>query len=142
MPESIGYPTIAQLAQSRAKHLDDFDFELREAPTLGQQDSEKDVEGQHDGKFASSTVSGISPPQTRPPLPSLQPDQSMTRAREVAFIFITCIAQFLSLSALNQTVAPVMVLGDYFHAENYGALSWFSASFSMSVGTFILPAGE
>ncbi|KAF2873782.1 major facilitator superfamily domain-containing protein [Massariosphaeria phaeospora] len=60
----------------------------------------------------------------------------------VAFVFITCIAQFLSLSALNQTVAPVMVLAKHFHIEDYGSLSWFSASFSMSVGTFILPAGR
>ncbi|KAF2650882.1 MFS general substrate transporter [Lophiostoma macrostomum CBS 122681] len=66
----------------------------------------------------------------------------MSTRSEIAFIFITCIAQFLSLSALNQTVAPVMVLADYFHIEDYGTLSWFSASFSMSVGTFILPAGR
>ena len=70
------------------------------------------------------------------------PEQpSMTRTRQAAFIFITCISQFLSLSALNQTVAPVLVLADYFHIEDYGRLSWFSASFSMTVGTFILPAG-
>ncbi|KAF2468938.1 MFS general substrate transporter [Lindgomyces ingoldianus] len=66
----------------------------------------------------------------------------MSKPREVAFIFITCIAQFLSLGALNQTVAPVMVLAESFHIEDYGTLSWFSASFSMSVGTFILPAGR
>ena len=65
----------------------------------------------------------------------------MTRSREYAFIFITCIAQFLSLGALNQTVAPVMILARHFQVEDYGTLSWFSASFSMSVGTFILPAG-
>ncbi|KAF2111442.1 major facilitator superfamily-domain-containing protein [Lophiotrema nucula] len=66
----------------------------------------------------------------------------MSKSREVAFISITCIAQLLSLGALNQTVAPVMVLADYFHIEDYGTLSWFSAAFSMSVGTFILPAGR
>ncbi|PSN65998.1 MFS general substrate transporter [Corynespora cassiicola Philippines] len=66
----------------------------------------------------------------------------MTRSREFAFIFITCIAQLLSLSALNQTVAPVIVLAKFFDIEDYGTLSWFSASFSMSVGTFILPAGR
>ncbi|KAF2264733.1 MFS general substrate transporter [Lojkania enalia] len=66
----------------------------------------------------------------------------MSKSREILFIFITCIAQFLSLSALNQTVAPVMVLAKNFHIEDYGTLSWFSASYSMSVGTFILPAGR
>ncbi|OAG03103.1 MFS general substrate transporter [Paraphaeosphaeria sporulosa] len=62
--------------------------------------------------------------------------------QELPFIFITCIAQFLSLSALNQTVSPVMVLAKHFRVEDYGNLSWFSASYSMSVGTFILPAGR
>ncbi|KAF2011505.1 hypothetical protein BU24DRAFT_398062 [Aaosphaeria arxii CBS 175.79] len=70
------------------------------------------------------------------------PQLPMSSTRELAFIFITCIAQFLSLCALNQTVAPVMVLSNYFHLQDYGTLSWFSASFSMSVGTFILPAGR
>ncbi|ORY15286.1 hypothetical protein BCR34DRAFT_478185 [Clohesyomyces aquaticus] len=67
---------------------------------------------------------------------------SLTRSREIALIFITCIAQFLSLAALLQTLSPVMILADYFHVEDYGTLSWFSASYSMSVGTFILPAGR
>lgn len=68
-------------------------------------------------------------------------EPTMSRTRELAFIFITCLAQLLSLSAMNQTVAPVMVLADYFEINDYGTLSWFSASYSMSVGTFILPAG-
>ncbi|KAF1970666.1 MFS general substrate transporter [Bimuria novae-zelandiae CBS 107.79] len=54
----------------------------------------------------------------------------------------TCTAQFLSLSALNQTVAPVLILAKSFGVEDYRNLSWFSASYSMSVGTFILPTGR
>lgn len=91
---------------------------------------------QYESMVPSSNVSGVLP---LPPMPLPQP--SMTRSQEVAFISITCIAQFLSLSAMNQTVAPVLVLAKYFYVEDYGTLSWFSASFSMSVGTFILPAG-
>ncbi|PVI04252.1 MFS general substrate transporter [Periconia macrospinosa] len=66
----------------------------------------------------------------------------MKRTREAAFIGITCLAQFMSLAAMNQSVAPVLVLAEFFEVEDYGTLSWFSASFSMSVGTFILPAGR
>lgn len=43
---------------------------------------------------------------------------------------------------MNQTVAPVMILARYFKVQNYGELSWFSAAYSMSIGTFILPAGN
>lgn len=67
---------------------------------------------------------------------------SKVRWDYIAFIFITCISQFLSLSALNQTVSPVLILARAFGVEDYGKLSWFSASYSMSVGTFILPAGK
>jgi hypothetical protein len=70
------------------------------------------------------------------------PSPSKSWKQEVAFICITCIAQFLSLSALNQTVSPVLILAKHFKVEDYGNLSWFSASYSMSVGTFILPAGR
>jgi len=66
----------------------------------------------------------------------------MSQLHELTFISILCMAQFLSLSAMNQTVAPMMILADYFDIHDYGNLSWFSAAFSMTVGTFILPAGS
>jgi hypothetical protein len=55
---------------------------------------------------------------------------------------IVCSAQFLLLGGMNQTVAPVMILAEHFHIHDYGTLSWFSAAYSMTVGTFILPAGQ
>lgn len=67
---------------------------------------------------------------------------SMSVVRKIALILIACLAQFLNLGGMNQTVAPVMVLADYFHLVDYGTLSWFSAAYSMTVGTFILPAGK
>jgi hypothetical protein len=66
----------------------------------------------------------------------------MSLIHQIAFIFIACLAQFLSLGAMNQTVAPVLVLAKYFDVHDYGNLSWFSAAYSMTVGTFILPAGR
>jgi hypothetical protein len=63
------------------------------------------------------------------------------RLHEAAFVLTACSAQFLSLAAMNQTVAPVLILADYFHIFDYGTLSWFSAAYSLTVGTFILPAG-
>ncbi|CAI6341363.1 unnamed protein product [Periconia digitata] len=97
-----------------------------------------------DDLTTSSRITSIS--RMFPPRPmstvSVESNPPMNITREIAFIFVTCLAQFLSLSAMNQTVAPVLVLADYFHVEDYGTLSWFSASFSMSVGTFILPAGR
>jgi hypothetical protein len=130
-------PSITQLAHHRARKLDLTSVSDQPTPhleILSEGDGEKQ---QDDSKTPSSNTSGIFKELSIPDI--IQP--SMTGTREIAFIFITCISQFLSLSALNQTVAPCLVLADYFHVEDYGTLSWFSASFSMSVGTFILPAG-
>jgi hypothetical protein len=129
-------PTIAQLArhiadQSDQPSVSDRFLTQREYPSKS--DEEKQ---QGDYLLASANTSDFfDTPFLEPPQPS------MTKTREAAFIFITCISQFLSLSALNQTVSPMLLIADHFHVEDYGTLSWFAASFSMSVGTFILPAG-
>lgn len=78
---------------------------------------------------------------TLPPRPSPLPQPSLSRAHTVAFVMVTCCAQFLSLCSMNQTVGPVLILAEYFNIFDYGTLSWFSAAYSLSVGTFILPAG-
>lgn len=72
----------------------------------------------------------------------LSSTMSMSKSHELAFLLIACLGQFLSLAGMNQTVAPVISLAKYFHIEDYGTLSWLSASYSLGVGTFILPAGE
>lgn len=69
-------------------------------------------------------------------------ENQMSKLHKVAFILVTCLAQFLSLGGMNQTVAPVFLLAKEFNIVDYGMLSWFSAAYSMSVGTFILPAGR
>ncbi|KAF1958013.1 MFS general substrate transporter [Byssothecium circinans] len=152
---ATGAPTIAKLAQNAARRSGLSSFSHI---SLDEEDREKlydHDDDHHQGKIdniyvednekqgadsssPSETASRIIAPLSRPQTP----DPPKTKTNEIAFIFITCIAQLLSLSALNQTVAPVLVLAEYFHVEDYGNLSWFSASFSMSVGTFILPAGR
>jgi hypothetical protein len=83
------------------------------------------------------------PPAENPPATAPEASQSgMSLIHQIAFIAVACLAQFLSLGGMNQTVAPVMVLAKYFNINDYGTLSWFSAAYSMSVGTFILPAGR
>lgn len=66
----------------------------------------------------------------------------MNSIHEVVFVAVLCLAQFLSLAAMNQTVAPMLILAKYFDIHDYGNLSWFSAAYSMTVGNFILPAGK
>lgn len=81
-------------------------------------------------------------PPTPPASAEFSEPSSMSRLHTIAFVIVTCCAQFLSLCGMNQTVAPVMILAKYFDITDYGTLSWFSAAYSLTVGTFILPAGE
>jgi hypothetical protein len=74
-------------------------------------------------------------------IPSMQ-EPPLRLPHQIALVGICCLAQFLNLAGMNQTVAPVMILSDYFDIRDYGTLSWFSAAYSMSVGAFILPAGN
>ena len=79
-------------------------------------------------------------PPSQPILPPPQIQFSTTR--EILFITSVCLAQFLSLAALAQTVSPLLLIGADLNVQNPGQLSWFTASFSMTLGTFILPAGK
>jgi hypothetical protein len=64
-----------------------------------------------------------------------------SRPRDIAFIISVCLAQFLSLACLAQTVAPLSIIGSTFNVDDPGQLSWFTAAYSMTLGAFILPSG-
>jgi hypothetical protein len=100
--------TAIQYAQSQDQNLNSFDYVLSQIES--NYDPEKSsrylpVDTIHTSSNTSDDFPARLPPATLAP----QASTSMSRKRTVAFIFITCIAQFLSLSALNQTVAPMMV---------------------------------
>ena len=61
---------------------------------------------------------------------------------EAAFVFILCMAQFMTQAALAQSIAPSRIIGSSFGTTNPGELSWFPAAYSLTVGTFILVAGR
>ena len=66
----------------------------------------------------------------------------LSTAQDVIFIFSVCSAQFFSLAALAQSVAPLPIIGETFSTRDPGILSWYTAAYSLTVGTFILPAGR
>lgn len=111
----------------------------------GALDLEKDASKLNDSQRTSvvrdsdSSHSIPSPPVEQLDVPV---EPLLSFPHKVAFIIVACLAQFLNLGGMNQTVASVMVLSDYFHIHDYGTLSWFSAAYSLTVGTFILPAGK
>ncbi|OAP57598.1 hypothetical protein AYL99_08336 [Fonsecaea erecta] len=81
----------------------------------------------------TNTVSRV-PTATKPP--------SFSLAHEILFIAVISSAQLLTQSALAQSIAPLHVIGHTFNTTNPGQLSWLAAGYSLTVGTFILPAGR
>jgi hypothetical protein len=90
----------------------------------------------------TKSESDLVPPSQPPQQPSGPPQIHFSTTHEILFIANVCLAQFLSLAALAQTVSPIFLIGADLKVENPGQLSWFTASFSMTLGTFILPAGK
>lgn len=80
-----------------------------------------------------STVSRV-PTATKPP--------EFNTLQEIAFITTVISAQLLTQAALAQSIAPLHVIGASFGTTNPGNLSWLAAGYSLTVGTFILPAGR
>ncbi|KAK9449343.1 major facilitator superfamily [Limtongia smithiae] len=62
--------------------------------------------------------------------------------REIAFVTLISCAHLFTQACLAQTVAAVGIIGDFFALSSPGELSWFTAAYSLTVGTFILPAGR
>lgn len=74
------------------------------------------------------------------PLPS--PDE-ISLVRELAFVSLICLCQIMTQAGVAQTINTPTEIGRTFGVENDpGKLSWFSASYSLTVGTFILVAGR
>ena len=61
---------------------------------------------------------------------------------EIAFVAIICSAQLLTQAGFAQAIVPLHIIGESFGALNPGQLSWFTAAYSLTVGTFILIAGR
>jgi hypothetical protein len=98
---------------------------------------------------SSSTVRGstsskeeVLTPAPAPGPPPGPPAPTWSKYHEWLFIATVCSAQFLSLASLAQTISPLLIIGNDLNVQNPGQLAWFTASYSMTLGTFIIPAGR
>lgn len=107
-------------------------------------------EPQHNRSLDDDDKSASSPSDDVPPAASPgeeeeeQPPEGppFSPIHEILFISTICMAQFLSLAGLSQSIAPLNIIGASFGVTNEAELSWYPAAFSLTVGTFILPAGR
>lgn len=73
------------------------------------------------------------------PLPNYN-DISLTQ--EILFIVLICSAQILTQASLAPTINSFQYVGDTLGATTPGEISWFSSSFSLTAGSFILISGR
>jgi MFS family permease len=70
----------------------------------------------------------------------MSPPKSLPQ--EIPFVAVVCMAQFMTQAVLSMSIAPVHIIGCGFDTSNSAELSWFAAAYSLTVGTFILVAGQ
>ncbi|WPG99311.1 Hypothetical protein R9X50_00212400 [Acrodontium crateriforme] len=61
---------------------------------------------------------------------------------EVLFVAAVILANFMTLAGLGQAMGPREYISQTFRVTNAGEQSWFTASYSLTVGTFILVSGR
>lgn len=72
-----------------------------------------------------------------------QQPKSMSTIREIALVGTVCLAHFLTQAGLSQSIAPLPLIASSFTTPTHApSASWYSAAYSLTVGTFILPSGR
>ncbi len=61
---------------------------------------------------------------------------------ESLFVLVVCLSQALMLAGIAQALVPAQIMGQTFPDTVTGSLAWFTASYGLTSGTFVLPAGR
>ncbi|KAE9976236.1 hypothetical protein EG328_002715 [Venturia inaequalis] len=126
------------------------DMSVPPTPTYSLEDSDSDFEEKdEDGSFSETPRTGsiASKEEVQTPAPATGPPPgppapTWSKPHEWLFVATVCSAQFLSLASLAQTISPLLIIGNDLKVESPGQLAWFTAAYSMTLGTFIVPAGR
>lgn len=126
-------PSDSQFDIASTKH----ELDRSDSPSPAQSNNNlKDEEpGNHDHHaLEHSTSLSRHSTATRPP--------AFSAIQEYIFIAVVISAQLFTQACLAVSISPLHFIGSTFNTTNPGMLSWLPAGFSLTVGTFILPAGR
>ena len=105
---------------------------------ISPEDSEVDYENGVFNQAQDSNTEGL---QLQPFSSDVKRPQSV--AGEAVFVAVICSSQLLTQAGLAVSIVPQHIIGRSFGIDDQpGKLSWFSAGYSLTVGTFILIAGR
>ncbi|TID22869.1 major facilitator superfamily-domain-containing protein [Venturia nashicola] len=113
---------------SSSKGLTPTSMEERRA--LDDMDAENSMSKDRRDEHLSRTKSAVSIADT------------LSLPREIAFVSVICMANFMTQAALGQVLSIIHIIGDSFAITDPGVLSWLIAGYSLTVGTFILISGR
>jgi MFS family permease len=84
------------------------------------------------------------PTAETPRNPTPPPDHGLnvSTLHEILFVGVVVVAQLMALAGLGQAIAPMKIIAAGLDVESPGEEAWFAASFSLTVGTFILISGR
>lgn len=117
-----------------------YNFEHPDSEYEEKDEEESPPETPRTGSTASKEeVQTPAAPAGPPPGPAAP---TWSKPHEWFFVATVCSAQFLSLASLAQTISPLLIIGNDLKVESPGQLAWFTAAYSMTLGTFIIPAGK
>lgn len=91
-------------------------------------------------EWMSDRHSLVGPPRDPTPMPHL--GLNISTLHEVVFVGVVVVAQLMALAGLGQAIAPMKIIAAGLGVDNPGEEAWFAASFSLTVGTFILISGR
>lgn len=92
---------------------------------------------------SSGQISRGKSPASHPPVkPPPNRPYGFSAAREVFFVVVIILAQVLMLAGLAQALVPQHIIGASFPDTNPGSLSWYSAAYGLTSGSFVLPSGR
>ncbi|KAL9593217.1 MAG: hypothetical protein Q9219_007642 [cf. Caloplaca sp. 3 TL-2023] len=68
--------------------------------------------------------------------------EPLSLLREIIMVMVICLAQLMTQAGVGQALATTGITGDSLNITNPASRSWEIAAYSLTVGTFILPAGR
>lgn len=77
-----------------------------------------------------------------PPTAPTTRSECFSPLHEVLFVLIICSAQMFMLAGLAQAMLPAPLIGLSFPDTSQGSMAWYSAAYSLTSATFVLPSGR
>ncbi|KAH8585962.1 major facilitator superfamily domain-containing protein [Bisporella sp. PMI_857] len=109
----------------------------------------EDIGDRNIGELYNSSSTTVNPTKANLPRPltfkptSLALQKPKSGSQDFALIGVICAAHFLTQAGLAQSIAPIPLIAKSFTTKNHiPSPSWYSAAYSLTVGTFILPSGR